>query len=91
MKYGGATSTVSEALLKAAERVTFSGAAVGGAAGVGSDGASPPRPASGDTRPANVTVNIGGRPRTVGTNSQSDANTLVGIQRELESGSSTAA
>jgi len=37
-----------------------------------------------------VTVNIGGRTRTVGTNSQSDANTLVGILRELESGSGTA-
>lgn len=90
MKYGGQGSTIGSALLKAAETVTFAGTGIGRAAGVGSNGDSASRPASGDTRPANVTVNIGGRARTVATNSQGDANTLVGILRELESGSGTA-
>ena len=82
VKYGGRTSTISEALLKAAERTTFGGSPVGGSAAVGGT-----QPQAG----ANVTVNIGGQRRTIGVSSQADANALVGLLRELETQSGTSA
>jgi len=83
MKYGGATSTISQALLKAAERTTFGGASVGGA----SVGGAAEETAT--ARSTNVTVNIGGRTQTIGVASQADANTLVSVLRDLENQSGT--
>ena len=89
MKYGGANSTISQALLKAAERVTFAGPAIGSQAAVGSTSESSGGASGG--KPSNVTVNIGGRSRTIGVSSQGDASTLVSVLRELESNSNSAA
>ncbi len=52
MKYGGRSSTISQALLKAAERTTFGGQQAGGAS-VGRD--------------VNLNLSIGGVTRTVRT------------------------
>lgn len=89
MKYGGGNSTISQALLKAAETVTFAGTGIGRAAGVGSDDTASTSDKS--KSGTNVTVNIGGQRRTIGVNSQADANTLVGVLRDLENQSGTAA
>lgn len=89
MKYGGPTSTISQALLKAAETITFAGSGVGRPSGVGSDDTAEDRgKAKGGT---NVTINIGGKRRTVGVSSQADANTLASVLRDLENQSGTAA
>lgn len=84
MKYGGSGSTISQALLKAAERTTFGGNKVGGASVGGTT-------AETSAAPTNVTVNIGGVRRSIGVASQADANTLVGVLRDLENQSGTAA
>lgn len=55
MKYGGANSTISEALLKAAEQYTFGGAGVGGAAGTSGSSKIPKQ-----TREVTVNVNFNG-------------------------------
>lgn len=55
IKYGGRASTMSEALLKAAEQTTF-GTGAGGAAGIG--------------RTVNVNLQVGGKTQTVTTNEE---------------------
>lgn len=91
MKYGGANSTLSEALLKAAEKITFPGGAVGRAAGTGSADTPAASASPQNNGGTTVTVNIGGRKKTVGVSSQNDANTLVSVLRDLETQSNSAA
>lgn len=93
-KYGGRGSTISQALLKAAEQYTFSESRVNGGAKA-NPGAVAPDPAptapkdtsSGKT----VTINVGGRSQSVKVASDADANNLIAILRQLESSAGTAA
>lgn len=71
IKYGGAGSTMTQALLKAAERTTF---------GTGSNGDA----AVGGSTTHNVNISLGGRKRTVNTASAQDAEALAGILKDLE-------
>lgn len=98
LKYGGAFSTISQALLKAAEQFTFSeaGMKVSGKAsststpdttGATTSGSGTQSSAPGKT----VNVNIGGRTTRVNVASDSDASALVGLLRQLENDGSTAA
>jgi hypothetical protein len=67
IRYGGRASTMSEALLKAAEQYTFGGRG-GGATG---------EPA----RTVRVELNLGGRSTAVNTNSEADAQALIDTLR----------
>lgn len=77
LRYGGAGSTISQALLKAAEKYTFSG---GG-------GGQKSAPAVGGIPSRTVNINIGGRSTSVGVSSDQDAAALEGVLRQIESAS----
>lgn len=81
LKYGGQTSTISEALLKAAERYTFGvGGNIGGAATI------PPQ-----NSPRTININIaGGGSGTVRVADEESANTLERLLRELREGKANA-
>ena len=65
IKYGGRESTISEALLKAAEKITF-GVGQGGAAAVG--------------RTVNVNLTVGGKTKTVPTTEEGASNLVGALQ-----------
>jgi tape measure domain-containing protein len=93
MKYGGASSTMSEALLKAAERYTFGGGAARSkdAAAAGTQTTSTAAPTATDSSTnKTVTINIGGRSQKVNVNSDADAQNLTSILRQLETQANTA-
>lgn len=75
LRYGGAGSTISQALLKAAEKYTFSG------------GSQKSAPAVGGIPSRTVNINIGGRSTSVGVSSDQDAAALEGVLRQIESAS----
>lgn len=92
LKYGGANSTLTQALLKAAEQYTF-GEGRNAAKARGSDtttGLTTETVTKNGTSKT-VTINIGGSSRNVNVASQSDADNLVSVMRELERQSGTAA
>ena len=80
-KYGGASSTLSFALLKAAETYTF-----------GNDQAAAKTPSAipAQNTTQTVNINIGGRTTAVNVASGSDAAALTSVLRQLESGRGTA-
>jgi len=79
MKYGGATSTISQALLKAAERVTFGGYGVGGAQVPGIETSIPKQ-----TRTVTVNLNLNGESYgTVNTDNEGAA-AIQNLVEELE-------
>ena len=80
-KYGGDSSTISEALLKAAERFTFSEKSMQSKAGVA--------PSQGSTTHT-VTFNLPGSNKSVNMASAADAAALTGILRQFESASGAA-
>lgn len=92
MKYGGATSTISEALLKAAERYTFGGggARAKDAAAAGSQTSTATPTGTDSSTNKTVTINIGGRSQKVNVNSDADAQNLTSILRQLETQANTA-
>lgn len=77
IKYGGKSSTMSEALLKAAERVTFGGASVGGS------GAKVGGTVGGNTSHT-VTLNLGGRSTRINTATAGDAESLTQFLTSLQ-------
>jgi tape measure domain-containing protein len=81
MKYGGSGSTMSEALLKAAERTTF-GLGSNGAASVGDKRV---ESVSTTGRPINMTAIVNGKRHKASMNSQRDAESMV---RALEDAAS---
>lgn len=82
LKYGGEGSTMSQALLKAAERMTF-GMGNGGAAAVGGGGSS--GQGGGNSTTHNVTVDLGGgRKRSFKAASADDAAAAAAMLKELE-------
>lgn len=83
IKYGGTGSTMSQALLKAAERYTFGGNAVGGAAAAPASTI----PQQGMT----VNINLGGKTSTIRVASQADRDALIALLRQLEEAMGTAA
>lgn len=92
IKYGGKYSTMTEALLKAAEEYTFNGSGKGKNLGV--PGGMPATTGSTGTNTntnKTVTINVGGKSQTIGVNSDADVNKLTSILRELESAAGTSA
>lgn len=99
-KYGGDFSTLSEAVMKAAEQYTFSEEGMRA-----SNKASQPPTSTPDTTGQTtsgsgtqssapgktVNINLGGRTSRVNVASDADANTLVGVLRQLENDGGTAA
>ena len=98
-KYGGDFSTLSEAVMKAAEQYTFSEEGMRA-----SNKASQPPTSTPDTTGQTtsgsgtqssapgktVNINLGGRTSRVNVASDADANALVGVLRQLESAGGTA-
>lgn len=92
-KYGGSGSTISQALLKAAEQFTFAEGNTNKPVASTTPGATPPAP-NNSQQPATVStvnINIGGRSTSVNVASQDDARALTAVLRQLESGKGTAA
>lgn len=95
LKYGGAFSTLSQAVMKAAEQYTFSEAAMkqqpAAPTQSAPDTSGSSTSGSGTQTPGKtVNVNIGGRSTRVNVASDSDANNLVAVLRQLENDGSTA-
>lgn len=92
LKYGGVGSTMSQAVLKAAERYTFGAGAKRDNAPVGgTQTASTTTPTSTDSSTnKTVTINIGGRSQKVNVDSDADAQNLTSILRQLETQANTA-
>lgn len=91
LKYGGQGSTLTQALLKAAETYTFSNQRSAPANAPGVQVPTAPVPTKDTTSGKTVTINIGGRSQNVRVASDQDANNLTSILRQLETQAGTAA
>ena len=89
MKYGGAGSTMSQALLKAAEQYTFSDAKMG----VGAKQKTTPSTDSTPTAPGSnktVTIVIGGQSQVINVAGSDDQTALTSVLRQLATAARTA-
>jgi hypothetical protein len=85
-KYGGEFSTISDALLKAAERYTFGGAGVGGAKGTSGSSAIPKQ-----SREVTVNVNFNGEALGPVNTDASGSAVIEDLMRRLERGKRSSA
>ena len=88
MKYGGAYSSMTQALLKAAEKYTFAGPAMSSPTNASNTPAASSATAPGSSTP--VIINVAGRQTQINVASSSDATALAGLIQQLEHQGSTA-